>query len=124
MNALTSVGAGRARRQKNRGVEYLVGTPQLLDLALERFEALALGVGEQLRPPAGVGLGLAHPPAQGLVVDAEISRYVRDRAAGLKDEANGSLAELVGVLLRGWHSRRFSSPEDGTSSFRGESRDG
>ncbi len=31
---------------------------------------------------AGVGFGLTHPLAQGLVVDAQIADYVGNRAAG------------------------------------------
>jgi hypothetical protein len=117
---LTSVGAGRAPWRKNRGgLEDLVGAPQLLDLAVERLQPLALAAREQVGSPALVGFGLADPAAQRLALDAEVLGDLGDRAVRFKREADASLSQLVGVLLRCWHSRRFSSREDGSSSLRG-----
>jgi hypothetical protein len=42
--------------------------------------------------PPGIGLGLAHPEAKRLSVDAEIARDRRDRAVGLEHEPDRSLA--------------------------------
>jgi hypothetical protein len=101
MNALTSVGVGRAPWRKNRGgLEDLVGLAQLAHLALELLEALALGGRQAITSLAGVGLRLAHPLTQRLVLDAEIARHMRDRPAGLEDEADGALLQFVGILLR------------------------
>src|ERR1035438_9091740 len=45
-------------------------------------------------------------------MDAQIVSDVRDRALGLKRQANPSLDQLLWVLPRSWHDRRLSSPAD------------
>jgi hypothetical protein len=62
------------------------------------LEFLALGGHEPVVTLAAVGLGLADPAAQGLLVDAEILRDMGDRPAGGADPADRALAELVRVF--------------------------
>ncbi|PNG93981.1 hypothetical protein SMF913_10006 [Streptomyces malaysiensis] len=57
---------------------------------------------------AGVRLSLADPPAQGLLVDAQVFCDVCDRTAGGADLADGPLAELVRVFTWCWHCSWFS----------------
>jgi hypothetical protein len=67
--------------KKNRGgLEDLVGAPQLLDLAVERLQPLALVAGEQIGSLALVGFGLADPAAQRLALDAEVLGDLGDRS--------------------------------------------
>jgi hypothetical protein len=86
--------------EKHRGgLDDLVGLPELAHLALERLHALALVAGQAIVAAAGISLGLAHPLAQRLAVDAQVGRDVRDRAAALEREAHRSLTQLVRILL-------------------------
>ncbi|GJF23645.1 hypothetical protein SHO565_42090 [Streptomyces sp. HO565] len=65
------------------------------------LELVQLGGGEPVVPLAAVGLGLVDPASQGLLVNAQVLRDVRDRAAGGADLANRALAQFVWILLRG-----------------------
>src|SRR6266545_5944815 len=104
MNALTSIGSGRAPRRKHRrGLEDLVGLAQLLDLAAQPRELLALGRGQAVVARAGVGLRLAHPQPQRLAVHAEVLGDLRDRPARIEDETHRALTQIVGVLPRTGH---------------------
>lgn len=61
-------------------------------------ELVLLGAGQPVVALTTVGLGLADPAAQGLLMDAQILRNVRDRAAGRADLTDRMLTELIGYL--------------------------
>jgi len=63
---------------------------------LLRFPRLAAG--QPVVALAGVGLGLADPVAQGLLVDAQVPGDVRDRTSGGADLADRPFPQLVGVF--------------------------
>src|SRR5262249_46015091 len=48
--------------------------------------------------------------AQRFLVDAEIAGDMSDRAAGLEDEPDRALAQLIGVLPRGCHDSEHLLP--------------
>ena len=82
------------------------------------FEPLALGAGQAIAARAGVGLGLAHPVPQRLAVDAEVLGDMRDRAAGIKDEPDRALTQLVAGISSGRASTELaSSPQDRNPGF-------
>jgi len=72
------------------------------------LQFLVLGGGQPVVAFAGVRLGLADPAAQGLLVDAQVLRDMRDRPTGGADLADGPLAEFVGVFAWCWHCSWFS----------------
>lgn len=119
-------GSSSVAKKTEAALRISLARPQLLDLVLQGLQSFSLIAGEQVGPPALVGFGLADPAAQRLALDPEVLGNLGDRAIGFKRETDASLPQLLGVLPRCWHSRRFSSPEDGTSSFRSprERRDG
>ena len=72
-----------------------------------RPEPAALGVREEIRPIAAVGLGLADMAAQRLGAHAQISGDLRDRPAALKRQPHATGDQFVGVLLRTGHDDRL-----------------
>ncbi|AGK80837.1 Transposase, IS4 [Streptomyces microflavus DSM 40593] len=66
------------------------------------LQLVELGGGEPVVPLAAVGLGLADPAAQGLLMDAEVLRDVGDRAAGGADLTDRALAQFIRVLTWCW----------------------
>ncbi|GHC82040.1 hypothetical protein GCM10010349_65710 [Streptomyces flavofungini] len=62
------------------------------------LQLVPLGGGEPVVAFAVVGLGLADPAAQGLLMDAQVLRDVRDRTAGGADLTDRALPEFVRVL--------------------------
>ena len=87
--------------EKSRGgLEDLVGAAQLAHLTAQAAQLFSLLAAQQLFAFAGVGFCLAHPLAQRLGVDAQITGYVGDRAAGLKDQPGTAVQQLLGVLPR------------------------
>lgn len=115
MNALTSVGAGRALGEKHRGgLENLVGLLQLAVLTLERLQTLALTAGQLRRAAAGVGLGPAHPLAQRLLVDAEgRARHARSAGRTLQTSRTARSRNSSGYFF-GASMRRGPSPSPRT----------
>jgi hypothetical protein len=79
--------------------------PQPLDL-------LALLAGRQIRPQALVGLGLAHPLAQRLGMDPEITSDVRDRTAITRANLTPRTSSSSGYFLGLDMALRISSPQD------------
>jgi hypothetical protein len=71
-------------------------------------QLIPLGGGQPVVAFADVRLGLADPAAQGLLVDAQVLRDMRDRTAGGADLADSPLAELIRVLTWCWHCSWFS----------------
>jgi hypothetical protein len=49
-------------------------------------------------------------------MDPEIVSDMRDRPAGLERQPDTALDQLLGILPCSWHRRRFSCPEDRSSS--------
>jgi Integrase core domain len=86
-----------------RRLQDLVRSAQLEVLLPQPLDLLALLAGRQLRPQALVGLRLAHPLAQRLGVDPEITGDVRDRTAALKGKPHPALEQLLWVLPRSRH---------------------
>jgi hypothetical protein len=85
MKRLTSVGLRRARsRETGWGLQDLVRAPQLVALAAQPADLLALLAGRQVGPQPLVGLGLAHLLAQRLGMDPEVVSDVRDRPLSLQ----------------------------------------
>ncbi len=118
MNALTSVGLGRAPwRKHRRRAEDLVRAAQLVVLAPQPPDLLALLTAQQLR--ASARLGPAHPLAQRLRMDPQIVRDLRDWPVALQRQPHTTLDELIGVLLRTGHSGGASPPARTESSHRG-----
>jgi hypothetical protein len=105
---VTSSGTVELGREKRaRRLEDLIGTAQLADLAFQLGDALLLNSGHT-GPLAGVDLGLAHPVAQRLAVDAELVGDADDRAglptgllADLEHHPHGTVTKLLGILPRG-----------------------
>src|SRR5579859_777349 len=98
---ISSVGAGRAPRQRSRcGLQDLVGSPQLADLALKLGDPLLL-CGRDAWALAAVDLGMLDPIAQRLGPNPELTGDTGDGAYalaalsnGLVDHAHGSLTHL------------------------------
>src|SRR5690606_13946439 len=68
-----------------------------------------------------VGFGLAHPLAQRLVVDAEITGYVGDGTTGLEDHPGAALQQPFGVLSSSCHGLIGSLPPGGILASRSPS---
>src|SRR5207302_7852064 len=69
----------------------LVRAAQVMHLATQLADLLALLAGQQIGALAAVGLRLAHTLAQRLRVDAQIRSDVRDRPLGLEHEPDAAL---------------------------------
>src|SRR4051812_12585725 len=114
MNAVTSVGLSRAPWRKHRGgLQDFIRAPQLVVLATQPTDLLALGARRQIRSRAAVSLVLTDLLAQRLRMHPEIGRDVRDRPLALQRQADASLDQLIGVLLRAGHKDgRLPSRQD------------
>jgi len=98
---LDRVGSSSLAKNTEGGLQDLVRLAQLTHLAAECLELLTLAARQLIAARAGIGLGPAHPCAQRLRADTEISRYLRDRSARLEHESHRPLTQLVGVPLLG-----------------------
>jgi hypothetical protein len=105
---VTSSGDGRARPRKGaRRLEDLISAAQLPDLTFQLGDALLLSRGHTW-PLAGVDLGLAHPVAQRLTMNAELlgdpddpARLPAGLLADLEHHPHGTVTKLLGILSRG-----------------------
>lgn len=108
MSFSTVAGSGRAPGRKSRGgLENLAGPAQLGVLLAQSGEFLLLGAGQPVVAFASVGLVLADPVAQGLVVHAQVPGHLPDHRfrVGGSVCGNGSLTQLGRVLHRCSHGR-------------------
>jgi len=101
-----------APKKHRGGLEDLVRLAQVLDLAAQRRELLALDRRQTVVALASVGLGLTDPEAQGLAMHAEVVGDLRDRTTGIQHETDRALAQLIGVLLRAEHMTWSSLRQD------------
>ncbi|MGW3892496.1 pentapeptide repeat-containing protein [Micromonospora chokoriensis] len=100
-------GAQLRREETRRGLQDLVGPPQLTHFPFEGSEVFHVAA-SGARPVTDVGLGLLHPRAQRLRMNPELTNDPPDRAdrvsAGLDRQPGGTLTQVVGVLFRGYRS--------------------
>src|SRR5215207_8259191 len=102
------------REESRRGLQDLVGPPQLAVLALQRLEPLALVTG-QPRAEAVIGLSPADPLAQRLSGDPKLVRDGGDhRPLGgvlvlvLEHQPDGPLPQLLGIPAWSCHGSNLS----------------
>src|SRR5699024_11292643 len=103
------------REESRRGLQDRVGPPQLSHLTLQLSKALGL-VGAGTGAISGVDLGLDHPVAQGLAVDAQLIAHTCDGTAaagrvpaGVHGHAGSAFTQLIGVFPRDRKSTRLNS---------------
>jgi hypothetical protein len=100
--------------ESRRGLEDLIGPPQLPDLPLQRLQPLALIAGQPWAE-AIIGLGPTDPVAQRLVRDAELGRDRADRrplrgvlVLVLEHHAHSPLAQLLRIPPLSGHGSNLS----------------
>lgn len=89
--------------KRRSALENFVGAAQFAVVLAQLRQLLALLAAQQLLTLAGIGFALAHPLAQCLVMDAQVTGYVGNGAAGLGDHPGAAIEQLVWVLLLSWH---------------------
>src|SRR3954467_9211888 len=91
-----------------------VRPPKLRVLLAQPLQLLTLLRLQEITPDATVGLGLAHPLPQRLLVDPQVLSDVRDRTIRLEVETNRTFTQLIGVLPRSRHRKSISFRQDRT----------
>jgi len=81
-------------------------------LATKLADLLALISHKQIGTLPAVRLSLAHTLSQRLVVNTQVSSYLRDRPPGLEHEPDAARHQLIGVLPRSWHEREVPLSRD------------
>src|ERR1019366_10617082 len=100
-------------KKHRRRLQDLVRAAQLVVLLAQRLDLLALLAAQPLTATR-IDLGLAHPLAQRLRVDPQISSDMRNRPAALKRQPNTAIQQLLWIPDSSWHRRSVSFPQNRT----------
>jgi hypothetical protein len=79
------------------------------------LDLLTLLAAQKVLALALIGFRAAHPFAQRLGINAQVSSDMSDRASGLEHQPRAALQQLLGILPRSCHARRLSFPADETT---------
>jgi hypothetical protein len=84
-----------AREKHAGGLQDLVRSAQLRDLAPQRFDLITLLAAQDVFAPALVSFGLPNVFAERLALDPEILSDVRDRTPGLEHQTRPAVQQLL-----------------------------